>query len=371
MVFDQTMRMHRRTLSAIAGLAALLAAAVLAGPIMSPADNFDVQKLATNVYAVIRKEPPGMMVDANNLFIIGPDHVIVVDANGAPGITRAVLAALRTLTDKPVRYVINTHYHDDHIRGNSVYRDAFRGVEFVAQSFAKTYLPDQGAVNRKNFLEGAPQFLEQLQDMLKNGKGLRGGDLSAEERTSMASDIELAGYVLSDGASAETVLPTITVDDRLTLESGARTVEIRSLGAGHTAADLVVWLPEDRIVAAGDLVAWPIPLVGDPQSHPASWSGALEAIQSLRPLMVVPGHGPVLRETSYLTTLSTMFRSIADQTSAVAKRGGTLADARKTVALESFRKVLAGDSPVRQLLFDVYVAQPAVGAAYKDAGGKL
>jgi len=350
---------------------ALLAATLVAStPPPAPADNFDVQKLATDVYAVIRKEPPGFMVDANNLFIIGPDDVIVVDANGAPGITRAVLAALRTLTNKPVRYVINTHYHDDHIRGNSVYRDAFPGVDFVAHSFAKSYLPAQGAISRKNFLEGAPQFLNQMKDMLKSGKGLGGADLTPEERTSMTSDIELAGYVLSDGASAETVLPTITVDDKLTLKSGARTVDIRYLGAGHTAADLVVWLPQDRIVATGDLVVWPVPLVGDPQSHIASWSGALEAIQALHPAIVVPGHGPVMHDDAYLTTIGGMFRSIAEQTAAVVRRGGTLDEARKTVNLAPFRAAIAGESPVRRLLFGNYVVQPSIGAAFKEAGGK-
>jgi hypothetical protein len=133
----------------------------------NPATNFDVQKLSENVYAVIRKDPPGLMVDANNVFIIKDDYVAVVDANGAPAITREVLAALKRITNKPVRYVVNTHYHDDHIRGNQVYRDAFPGVEFVAHSFAREYLPSQGATNRKNFLEGAPPFVNQIRGALK------------------------------------------------------------------------------------------------------------------------------------------------------------------------------------------------------------
>src|SRR5437016_2391353 len=87
-----------------------------AGDATSPADNFEVQKLAEGVYGVIRKDPPGLMVDANDVFIINDNDVIVVDTNGAPSITKHVLAALRKLTSKPVSYVINTHWHDDHIR---------------------------------------------------------------------------------------------------------------------------------------------------------------------------------------------------------------------------------------------------------------
>lgn len=93
------------------GHVALVAVLAVASLSAAQAANFEVQKLADGVYAVIRKEPPGLMVDANNAFIVGPDNVTVVDANGAPGMTREVLSALRTITSKPVRYVVNTHYH--------------------------------------------------------------------------------------------------------------------------------------------------------------------------------------------------------------------------------------------------------------------
>jgi len=234
-----------------------------------PAKNFKVEKLADGVYAVIRQDAVGFMVDANNVFIVNDSDVVVVDANGAPGITREVIAALKKITNKPVRYVINTHWHDDHIRGNKAYRDAYPGVEFMGQSTMRDYLPAQGATNRKNFLVGAPQFLQMLKQLLATGKSLSGAPITDEERVSMASDTLLAGYVLSDGASAEAILPTITVDDRLTLHRGNRVIDIRHLGSGHTSADLVVHLPNEGIVITGDLVVNPIPLVGNPQSHVA------------------------------------------------------------------------------------------------------
>lgn len=346
--------------------AVVLACITLAGQ----AANFDVQQLAEGVYAVIRKEPAGFMVDANNVFIIGDTDVVVVDANGAPGITREVLAALRRITPKPVRYVVNTHYHDDHIRGNAVYRDAFPGVDFIAHSFAKAYLPAQGASNRKSFLQGAPGFVQQLKGLLKDGRSLTGGAISEEERVSMTSDVALAEYVLADGAAAEAILPTITVDDRLTLKRGRHTIDIRHLGKGHTAADLVVHLPEDNILITGDLVVWPIPLVGDPQSHIGAWSRTLTAAIALQPRVIVPGHGPVLKDTGYLQSLSRLFGAINDQVTALVARGETLESVRKTVNVDEYRKQLAGNSPMRGLLFSNYVIGPAVGAAYNQAGGK-
>src|SRR6185369_11924369 len=197
----------------------------------SPASNFTVTQLADGVYACIRNEPPGFMVDANNVFIIGDQDVVVVDSNGAPGISKEVIAALRKITSKPVKYVINTHWHDDHIRGNQVYRDSFPGIEFIAHTATREYLPNQGAINRKQFLEQAPQFLEAMKDSLAKNKSLTGSDLAAEERASYTSDVSLAGFVLSEGASAPTVLPTITLESKLRLHSGNRIIDIIHLGS--------------------------------------------------------------------------------------------------------------------------------------------
>lgn len=335
-----------------------------------PASNFEVQKLAEGVYAVVRKDLPGFMVDANNVFIINDDHVVVVDSNGAPSITKEVLGALRKITNKPVKYVINTHWHDDHIRGNQVYRDNFPGVEFIAHTATREYLPNQGAINRKQFLEQAPQFLEAIKDSLAKNKSLTGSDLTAEERASYSSDVSLAGFVLSEGASAQTVLPTITLESTLRLHSGNRVIDTMHLGSGHTAGDIVVHLPNERIVVTGDLVVWPVPLVGDPQSHIREWPATLTKLLALNATTIVPGHGPVMRDDSYVRTLVEMFASITQQTDAAVARGETLPQVRKSVKLDEFRNKLAGDSPVRKLLFASYVASPAVAAAFREASKK-
>jgi glyoxylase-like metal-dependent hydrolase (beta-lactamase superfamily II) len=340
------------------------------GELTSAARNFDVEKLAVGVYAVIRKEPPGLMVDANNVVIINDDGVVVVDANGAPSITREVLAAIRKLTDKPVKFVINTHWHDDHIRGNQVYREAFPGVEFIGHAAMREYLPTQGAVNRKQFLEGAPRFLEVIKSSLAKNKSLDGSDLNPEERASYLSDIRLAEFVLSDGAAAPAILPTVAIEDHLTLYSTNRVIEIRHLGRGHTASDVIVYLPNERILIAGDLVVWPIPLVGDPQSHIREWSATLEKLSNLNPATIVPGHGPVLHDRSYLKVLAELFTSIRRQTEAAVSRGETLEQTRKSVRLDEFQKQLAGNSSIRRLLFSNYVASPAVAVAFREASAR-
>jgi glyoxylase-like metal-dependent hydrolase (beta-lactamase superfamily II) len=197
-----------------------------------------------------------------------------------------------------------------------------------------------------------------------------GGQLSGEERASMESDLRLIDLVLSEGSQAQTVLPTITVRDRLTLHRGNRLIEILHLGSGHTAADLVIHLPNEGIVITGDLVVSPIPLVGNPQSHVGEWAATLDKLCDLHPKIVVPGHGPVMRDDTYVKQLAKLFASIKQQTESAVGRGETLEQARKSVNLDEFRKQFTGDSPVRKIAFNMYVAGPAVAAAYREAAKK-
>jgi cyclase len=328
------------------------------------ASSFSVQRLATGVYAVIREDPPGLMCDGNSVFIINDDDVVVVDA---PEASKDLLAALRQLTTKPVKYVINTHWHDDHIIGNQVYRDAFPGVEFVGHAKLREYLPSAGLASRKNMLEGAPKFAAQLRSLVEKGRNLSGEPLTAEERASYESDVRLVDRYVAVVPGAEIVLPTVTFEDRLTLHRGSRTIEIRFLGRGHTSGDIIVHLPEEGIVITGDLVVWPIPLVGSDQSHVGDWAGTLGKIIGLRPTVLVPGHGPVMHDDVYVRLMADLMSFIKQKTEAAVSRDETLELARKSVSLDDFQKRFAGESRLKSFIFQTYVTGPAIESAFRDA----
>jgi cyclase len=317
------------------------------------------------VYASIRKEPVGLGVDANNLFVIDDDGVVVVDTNFGPSSTREVLAALRKITDKPVKYVINTHPHDDHVLGNAVYREAFPSAEFIGHAFLKEYLPERGATNRSNQVANLPGFASALKETLAKGTNLAGQPISDEERAGYSSDLRLIDGYLKDAPAFSDVLPTTTVTDRYILKRGARRIEILHLGRGHTAGDLVVHLPRERIVATGDLVVFPIPLVGGDQSFVAEWSGTLEKLIALDPKVIVPGHGPVMRDTSYLRSMASLFASVTRQVKTAADAGQSLEQVRKSVNLDDFRQTFAGGSQLKRFLFANYVTGPAVTSAFR------
>ena len=330
------------------------------------APGFDVRQVADGVYAVIRREAPGLWFEANNVFIVGEHDVVVVDANFTPSATRQVLAALRRVTDRPVRYVVNTHWHDDHVTGNQVYADSFPGVEFIGHASARADMAGVGETNRRQAREGAPGLAARMRALVDSGKTFDGRAMTDEDRAGYRTTIALAERYAAEGGGVRIIPPTIEVDDRLVLRRGERTIEVLHLGGGHTGADLVVHLPREGVVVAGDLVVWPVPLVGS-TSAPDAFRGSLERLLALRPRVIVPGHGPVMQGDAYARTVLGLLESLTRQTRAAKARGETLEEARRSVDLEEHRRLIAGDSPFRSFVFQAYVAGPGVEAAYREA----
>ncbi len=338
----------------------------------APPSNFDVQKIASGVYALIRNEPASLWFNPNNVFIIGDEYAVVVDSNISSEYTREVLAELRKLTNKPVKYVVNTHWHEDHIIGNRVYRDAFPDVQFVGHRSTLADLPSIGASNRKGSLLNGRGFVGQLEALLEKGENLEEKTITEEERSGYASDIKLVSSYLAESPKFEIIQPTVLVDDRLELKQENRRIEVLFLGRAHTGADLVVNLPDERIAITGDLIVHPVPLVGS-TSYPLEYAATLEKLLALNAKTLVPGHGPLMNDYKYLRSMIAMLRSIKQQTEAAAKRGETLQQMRMSVNLEEFRKIFAGDSQHKSLIFRNYVTLPAIAAAHKQlnlAGSK-
>ena len=358
----------------------ILAVALLGLPLQPPSvvcaqggapafGSFEVQKVAEGVYVTVRKDPLGLWFTANNVFLINDDDVIIVDANMTSAVTREVLAALRKLTDKPVRYVINTHWHEDHIIGNQVYRDAFPGVEFIGHVSTLADLPTVGASNRKQSVDGGSDLVKLLRDSAEKNQSLAGGELTAEERAGYGFTASLIEQYVAESSTFRILMPTLTVEDRLTLHRGSRVIDIRHLGRAHTAADLIVHLPKEGILITGDLVVHPVPLIGS-TSFPAAYAETLEKLLSLRADILIPGHGPVMRDHSHVKLMIRLLSSVRVQVEAAVARGETLEQVRKAVDLEEFRKAFAGDSKFKSFLFLHYVTNSSIAAAYRQATKK-
>jgi cyclase len=223
-------------------------------------------EVAEDIYAYT--QPPGGWCLSNAGVIVGPDSALVVDTLATESRAQRLREAIDDLRPGPGRMLVNTHHHGDHIFGNQVFGPS---ASIFAHERART-------------------------EMAETGLAL----------TTLWPQVEWG--------ELHVVLPTVTFADRITIHVGARRAELIHVGPAHTTNDVVVWLPEERVLFAGDVVlagAMPFNLMG-------SVSGALTAIERLRelgPRTVVCGHGPVTgpevfdENADYLTWI----QGLADQ----------------------------------------------------------
>lgn len=239
----------------------------MAKPFASSADveekRATLEELAPAVVAFTAEGDPNVGA------VIGEDAVLAVDARATPALARVWLEELRRLTDKPVRYLVLTHYHAVRALGASAF-----GAEWViAHEGTRRWIYERGAADFESETRRFPRLFEDVESI------------------------------------PDLTYPNVAFADTLRLDLGGRGVQLLHLGRGHTQGDVAVWLPAERILFAGDLVeARAAPYMGD--AFVEEWSTTtLDRVEALAAQTIVPGRGPAagpeaIAETrEYLRTL--------------------------------------------------------------------
>jgi glyoxylase-like metal-dependent hydrolase (beta-lactamase superfamily II) len=306
-----------------------------------------------------------MAVNANSLFIVNDSDVVVVDAQFTRQATLEDLAALRRITPKPVRYVINTHWHDDHVAGDQVYQDSFPGVRFIAQANTKQDLVERGRPNRDAQVRYAPAAADRIERLLAMGLGMDSTTASEAEAASLRSAVRIVRQYVVESPGFREVLPDSLVEREATLVRGGRRIELHWFGRANTRGDLVVYLPADGIVATGDLLGLPVPFGFG--SYPTEWIAVLDSVAALGARTWVLGHGPVVHGPTTLQRLRRLLVVARERTRAAALRGDSLPQVLREVTLEDLRAEVAGSDAWNGALFDRFFRVPVVTRVYEEA----
>src|SRR3984893_11972669 len=201
-------------------------------------DLFEIKPIASGVWAAVAKVR--YKVNSNAAIISMGDGVLVVDANATPSAALALIEQIKKLTPKPVKYVVNTHFHADHTQGNEAYLSAWpAGVEIISSEATRANLEQRGIPRWKYEIAAIPQEIEQLKSDLEKVS-------SAEQKESIQKNILEAEAYFAELKNIHITLPTMTVDRRLILHRDSRTVEILWLGRAHTDGDLFVCLAVEK-----------------------------------------------------------------------------------------------------------------------------
>jgi glyoxylase-like metal-dependent hydrolase (beta-lactamase superfamily II) len=301
--------------------------------------------------------------------IVGEDAVAVIDTGHHPRLAGAIAAEIRALTPKPVRYVVNTHWHNDHVSGNSVYARAFPGASFIAHSFTSTIMDkDVRAFQGPNCAPFLRSQSKPLRDALESGKGADGAPLTEARRRRMVQFVAEADAGIAECAEFRYRGIDVTFEDRMTLRLGRRDVELLHWGRGNTAGDIVAWVPDAKVLAAGDLVVHPFPFAT--QSYISEWAAVLKKLEAMPFEALVPGHGPVMRDRRYVAQVREVMESITAQARAAYQPGMSAQELRKRIDLKASRERIAGDNAMIGANFDYMIGELAVGRAWQELAGE-
>jgi cyclase len=322
-----------------------------AGSLFGDTNERQVTKLAEGVYTIQHKNFNDGNVNGNTTVIIGEREVFVVDSCYLPSLAREDIAQIRQWTNKPVGYLLNTHFHNDHNNGNRAYLDAFPSLAIVAQEETKK---DMDLIQPGN-IERGPKEMGATIAALKQGKTPGGRALTDDEKKQV---LDILPGLEQQEAEFKTLVyqpPTLTFVDKLDIDIGNREVQVKHLGRGNTPGDAIVYLPKEKILIAGDLLVHPIPYTYD--GYPAEWAQTLQNMAQLDAAIIVPGHGPVQHGKDYLYLVTDLLKSAVEQLRARIRQIGhpgfhSLDDVKGAVDLAPFRAKFAGDDKDLQAEFD-------------------
>ncbi|GAC1668097.1 MAG: MBL fold metallo-hydrolase [Candidatus Acidiferrum sp.] len=283
---------------------------------------FDIKPVADGVYAAIAK--PAYKVNCNAAIIVLDDVVLVVDTHSKPSAARALIEQIKKLTPKPVKFVVNTHFHWDHYQGNEAYPSSWpAGVEIISSAATRASIEQRGIPRVKHEIATMPAQIEQLKADLQKAS-------TPEKKVSIQKDISDAEAYLAELKSMQITLPTMTFDRSLILHRKSRTAEILWLGRAHTDGDVFVFLPKEKVLVTGDALHGWTPYMGD--SYPYDWIKTLDIAEKLEFDYVIGGHGDVMRGKQMFELWKQYFRDLLEQTATAYADGATLDQAKKRVS---------------------------------------
>jgi len=295
-------------------------------PIVSGAHRFE--KVAEGIYYATASGT--MTVGANSPIILTDTEAMVIDSEITPAAARALIADLKAVTDKPIRYVVDSHYHYDHAFGNQVFGPE---VQVIGHENTRKRLLGN-TMEQYTYLssiEPVPARVEALRKRIADEKDPQQKALLERQVTNSLAYLEQVKEI-------KVTPPGVTLDRKMTLFRGGREIQILYFGRGHTDTDVVVYLPKERIVCTGDLMESVVSYMGD--SFPEDWIATLDRLKALDFDTVMPGHGVVFHGKGKIEAFQKYLRDVITQTAALRKQGLSAEQAAQKIDVTAYREEL-------------------------------
>ncbi len=284
---------------------------------------FNFVKITDNVYHAVGSG--AMNVGCNAAVVINDNDVLVVDSHISPAAAWALHEELKAITPKPIRFVVNKHFHFDHAHGNQIYGP---DVEVVGHEFTRAQLASGGSKTSRSyafFIESLPAQMSQLKQRI--------GAAAGAERSKLEAQLAVMERHYRATQAVVPTPPTVTLSEAMTLHRGGRETRLLFLGRGHTGGDVVVLLPNERIVITGDLLTVGPSYLGD--GYFTDWIATLEKLKALEFDTVLPGHGDAFKGKAKIDHFQAYLRDFWSQAQQMHKGGVTAEEASKRIDLRA------------------------------------
>ena len=271
---------------------------------------------------------------ANLVVIVNKDDVLLVDSATSPRAARALLADIKRLTDKPVRYVVNTHWHYDHTDGNSVFGPE---VQIIAHEYVRQAIETFDILHNEPFRSSTRNAPQAMIDRFKAQAAAEKDPRQKAALEKKLADTEAATKeFVGDIKEIKPTPPNMTYTNKLVLHRGGREIDLLFLGRGHTGGDTVVFLPKERIVCTGDLMESRIAFMGS--AYFDEWLTTLDALKRLDWAVDLPGHGAPFKDKGLITAFQSYITDILAQAAKLRAKGVSADDAAKRVDMRAHAK---------------------------------
>jgi glyoxylase-like metal-dependent hydrolase (beta-lactamase superfamily II) len=295
---------------------------------------FRFNKVKEGVYHAVGTG--ALAVVGNSSVIVNDDDVVIVDDHVSPAAAYVLQQEIKELTNKPVRYVINTHFHYDHAHGNQTFGP---GVDIIGHEVTREMLAGGRSAAMplyRDYVMGLPAALATLRQRIA-------AEANAEARAKLETQLAVAESNAASQAEFRSVPPNVTLKTEMTLHRGRREIQIRHLGRGHTGGDVVVYLPAEKIVMTGDFLTSGLSNMSD--AYVDEWVASLDALKKLDFDTVLPGHGEAFTDKAKIDYFQAYLRDVWSEVGRMKREGVSAEDVSKRADLTKHKDHLPVQAP--------------------------
>lgn len=329
---------------------------------------FEIQKLSDNVYVFVTPRPMADVVHGNSVLIIGDKKAMVIDTYGDHLVAEAAIKEIKKITGKPVKYVITTHWHYDHLGGNRAFKLAYPGTIFISHINA---LPDLKKLVIPNFKaepQASKDLIAEYTTAIKTGMKNDSVPLTDyEKKVRYPETIKDLSYFVTNFSSAKFryQTPDISFTDTLKINLGKDTILVFHPGWGHSPDDAMVYIPTQKILVTGDIVVSPVPYAFNTINN--DWIKILKQISSMENVnVIIPGHGNVVGDKKYINDVADLLGTTTVKIKEYFDKNYTQQETLKKIDLEVYRVKFAGTDPVKNWAFENYFLKPRIRNYYRQ-----